>query len=75
MTSSLSQIPYVTPTEHRLYELEQRCKPSGSLEDWSQIPVNTLLNLVESLPSRVEDVTAAKKQPRSFGFELDLNGM
>jgi len=30
------------------------------LEEWSKIPINTLLNLVESLPRRVEPDIAAK---------------
>jgi len=29
------------------------------LEEWSKIPINTLLNYVESLPRRVEAVIAA----------------
>jgi len=33
------------------------------LEEWSKIPTNTLLNLVESLPRRVEAVIAAKGGP------------
>jgi len=32
------------------------CSPNK----WSKIPINTLLNLVESLPRRVEAVMAAK---------------
>lgn len=31
-----------------------------------QIPINTLLNLVESLPRRVEAVIAAKGGPTSY---------
>ena len=30
------------------------------LEEWSNIPIDTLLNLVDSLPRRVEAVLAAK---------------
>jgi len=36
------------------------------LEEWSKIPINTLLNLVESLPRRVEAVIAAKGGPTSY---------
>ena len=30
------------------------------LEEWSKMPINTLLNLVDSLPRRVEAVLAAQ---------------
>jgi len=36
------------------------------LEEWSKIPLNTLVNLVKSLPRRVEAVIAAKDGPTSF---------
>jgi len=36
------------------------------LEEWSKIPINTLLNLVESLPRRVEAVIAAKGGPTPY---------
>ena len=36
------------------------------LEEWSKIPINTLLNLVESFPKRVEAVIAAKVGPTSY---------
>ena len=36
------------------------------LEEWSKIPINTLLNLVESLPRRVDAVIAAKGGPMLY---------
>ncbi|XP_051552839.1 GTPase IMAP family member 9-like [Myxocyprinus asiaticus] len=60
------------PTEHLWDELERRLRARPSrptsvsdltnalLEEWSKTPINTLLNLVESLPRRVEAVIAAK---------------
>ena len=36
------------------------------LEEWSTIPINTLLNLVERLPRRGEAVVAAKGGPTSY---------
>ena len=36
------------------------------LEEWSKISINTLLNLVESLPRRVEAVIAAKSGLTSY---------
>lgn len=50
------------------------CKPellvvvdaTHCLDEWSKIPKNTLLNLVEILPSIVEAVVAAKGGPTLF---------
>ena len=60
----------LNPIEHLWGELERRlsARPSrptsvcanALLEEWSKNPINTLLNLVESLPRRVEAVVAAK---------------
>jgi len=36
------------------------------LEEWSKMTINTLKNLVESLPRRVEAVIAAKGEPTSY---------
>ena len=36
------------------------------LEEWSNIPTDTLLNLVDSLPRRVEAVIAAKGGPTQY---------
>lgn len=36
------------------------------LEEWSKIPINILLNFVESLPRRVEVVITAKDGPTSY---------
>ena len=33
------------------------------MEEWSKIPINTLLNIMESLPRRAEAVRAAKGRP------------
>ncbi|KAL0147879.1 hypothetical protein M9458_056838, partial [Cirrhinus mrigala] len=73
-----AQIPDLNPTEHLWDELEQRLRARPSrptsvcdltnalLEEWSKIPINTLLNLVDSLPRRVEAVIAAKGGPTSY---------
>lgn len=69
------QSPNLNPTKHLGDELEQRIQArpshptSGSdlvnapLEECSHISINTLLNLVESLPSQVELGIAAKIGP------------
>ena len=69
--------PDLDPIEHLWDELQRRlrarpsCPTSVSdltnvfLEEWAKIPINTLLNLVESLPRRVEAVIAAKGGPTS----------
>jgi len=73
-----AQSPDLNPIEHPWDELEQRLQARPShptsvsdlinvlLEEWSKIPINTLLKLVESLPRRVEAVIAAKSGPTSF---------
>ncbi|KAK3553746.1 hypothetical protein QTP70_007607 [Hemibagrus guttatus] len=67
-----AQSPDLNPIEHLWDELERRLRARPScptsapdltnvlLEERSNIPINTLLNLVESLPKRVEAVIAAK---------------
>jgi len=72
------QSPDLTMIEHLWDELERRLRARPSrptsvhdltdaiLEEWSRIPMNTLLNLVESLPRRVEAVIAAKGGPTSY---------
>ncbi|KAK3548195.1 hypothetical protein QTP70_005173 [Hemibagrus guttatus] len=67
-----AQSPDLNPIEHLWDELERRLRARPSrptsvpdltnvlLEERSKIPINTLLNLVESLPRRVEAVIAAK---------------
>ena len=73
-----AQSPDLNPIEHLWDELEQRLRARPShptsvrdltnalLEEWSKIPLSTLLNLMESLPRRVEAVTAAKGGPTSY---------
>ena len=73
-----AQSPDLNLIEDLWDELEQRLRtrPSGPtsvfdltnvlLEEWSKIPINTLLNLVDSLPRRVEAVLAAKGGPTSY---------
>ena len=73
-----AQSPDLNPIEHLWDELQQRLRARPSrptsvsdltnalLEEWSKIPINTLLNLVESLPRRVEAVIAAKGAPTSY---------
>ena len=68
----------LNPTEHLWDELEQRLRARPShptvvcdlinalMEERSKISINTLPNLVESLPSRVEAVIAAKGGPTSY---------
>ena len=36
------------------------------LEEWSNIPIDTLLNLVDGLPRRVEAVIAAEGGPTQY---------
>jgi len=45
------------------------------LEEWSKIPINTLINLMESLPRRVEAFIAAKGGPTSYETLWIKNGM
>ena len=74
--------PAVSPDlnliEHLWDELERRLRARPShptsvpdltnalLEEWSNIPIDTLLNLVDSLPTRVEAVIAAKGGPTQY---------
>jgi len=73
----LAQNPDLNLIENIWYELEQRlARPSrltsvpdntnALLEEWSKIPINTRLNLRESLPGRVEAVIAAKGGPTPY---------
>ncbi|KAK3525642.1 hypothetical protein QTP70_002551 [Hemibagrus guttatus] len=67
-----AQSPDLNLIEHLWDELERRLRARPSrptsvpdltnvfLVEWSKIPINTLLNLVESVPRRVEAVIAAK---------------
>lgn len=73
-----AQSPDLNPTEHLWDELERRlrARPSSPtsvsdltnalLDEWGKIPTDTLQNLVESLPRRVEAVIAAKGGPTSY---------
>jgi len=73
-----AQSPDLNPIEHLWDELVRklRARPSrptslpdltnALLEEWSKIPINTLLNLVESLPREVEAVIAAKDGPTPY---------
>jgi len=70
-----AQSPDLNPIEHLWDELERRLRARPSrqhhltnalLEEWSKIPINTPLNLVESLPRRVEAVIAAKGGPTPY---------
>ena len=71
-----AQIPDFNPLEHLWDELERRLRArpyvqqqsdltNALLEEWSKIPINTLLNLVESLHRRIEAVVAANGGPTS----------
>ncbi len=73
-----AQSPDLNSIEHLWDELERRLRArpyrptsvsdltNALLEEWSKIPIKTLLNLVESLPRRVEAVIAAKGGPTSY---------
>uniref|UniRef100_A0A3P8VX90 Tc1-like transposase DDE domain-containing protein n=1 Tax=Cynoglossus semilaevis TaxID=244447 RepID=A0A3P8VX90_CYNSE len=73
-----AQSPDLNPIEHLWDELERRLRARPSrptsvcdltnalLEEWSKIPINTLLYLVDSLPRRVKAVIAAKGGPTSY---------
>jgi len=75
-----AQSPDLNPIEHLWNELERRLRArpfrptsvsdltNALLQEWPKIPINTLLNLVESLTRRVEAVMAAKggKVPMSY---------
>ena len=67
-----TQSPLLNLIEHLWDELLRRLRARPSrptsvpdltnalLEEWSNIPIDTLLNLVDGLPRRVEAVIAAK---------------
>ncbi|KAK7899416.1 hypothetical protein WMY93_020269 [Mugilogobius chulae] len=71
-----AQSPDLNPIEHLWDELERRLRARPSrptsvcdltnalLEEWSKIPINTLLNHVDSLPRRVEAVIVIKVRKR-----------
>ncbi len=40
--------------------ISPRINTKEFMDEWSKIPIYTLLNLVDSLPKRVEDVMAGK---------------
>ena len=70
----------LNPIEHLWDELERRMQARPSrptsvsdltyafLEEWSKSPLNTLLNLVKSLPRRDEAVIAADKLKELTGY-------
>ena len=74
----LTQTPDLNLIEHLWDKLEGRlrAKPShptsvpdltnAPLEEWSNIPIDTILNLVDGLPRRVEAVIAAKGGPTQY---------
>lgn len=73
-----AQSPELNPIEQLWDELERRLRARPSrptsvpdltnelLEEWAKIPINTLLNLEESLPRRAEAVIAAKGGPTPY---------
>ncbi|KAK3512687.1 hypothetical protein QTP70_023168, partial [Hemibagrus guttatus] len=80
-----AQSPDLNPIEHLWDELERRLRARPSrptsvheltnvlLEERSNIPTNTLLNLVESLPRRVEAVIAAKGGTTPYHIHVQRN--
>ena len=73
-----AQSPDLNPIEHLWDELERRLRARPSRptsvpdlinalqNEWAPIPTETLQNLVEGLPRRVEAVIAAKGVPTPF---------
>ena len=73
-----SQSPDLNPIEHLWSELERRIRkrpnPAKNLrelecalhEEWSQIPNNTLINLIESMPRRVEACIKNNRWPTKY---------
>lgn len=76
--AGLHRVLISNPLDHLWEELKWKrrarppCLTSASdftnvlLEEWSKIPINPLLNLVESLPRRVEAVRAATAGPTPY---------
>lgn len=46
--------------------VQHQCRPHCLLEQWSYIPINTLLELVDRLPRGVKAVTATKGGPTPY---------
>ena len=73
-----SQSPDLNPIEHLWSELERRIRNRSTLpknvreletalqEEWSQIPNNVLMNLIKSMPRRVEACIASKGWPAKY---------
>jgi len=79
-----AQSPDLNLIEYLWDELEQRqafCPTTVSdltnalLVDWSKIPINALLNLVETLARRIEAIKAAKSGPTSYQTLWIKNGI